>query len=379
MDNQVCSRLIRTGLIRTGLIRNRAIVLALKPGCRGELWLRVWRLALPDIKCPPQANDSDSNGSQFQSAARLGSISQPSRITMDLPRSHLKISQLQAFVAVAQHGNFSTAALELGLSQSTVSHAIATLEAALGVILLARGRHGAALTAIGEQILPEAQQILELLGSIQTKASLDNGLQSGVVRIASVRSIATHLLPDAIVQFRRKFPLIHVVIRDCDHYVEVQQMLREGQAEIGITLMPISAEFEAWELIRDEFVLLLPADATRPTAPLTWEQIADLPMIMNPVAAPHIHTRTVQAHFAQFGHQLNVAYEVKEDSTIIGMVQRGLGATIMARLAAEPIPNSIQMQQLPVPLERKIGIVIRSDSLLPKAAFAFIDILKASH
>lgn len=302
---------------------------------------------------------------------------------MDLPRSHLKISQLQAFVAVAQHGNFSTAALELGLSQSTVSHAIATMEATLGVILLVRGRHGAMLTAIGEQILPEAQQVLALLGSIQTKASLDNGLQSGVVRIASVRSIATHLLPDAIVQFRQKFPLIHVVIRDCEHYVEVQQTLRDGQAEIAITLMPDSAEFEAWELIRDEFVLLLPADtvdpAVDPAVPLTWEQIAKLPFIMNPIAAPHVHTRSVQAHFAQFGHQLNIVYEVKEDSTIIGMVQRGLGATIMARLAAEPIPDSIQMRRLPVPMERKIGIIIRADGLLSKAAFAFIDILKASH
>ncbi len=296
---------------------------------------------------------------------------------MDLSRSNVKISQLQAFVAVAEHGNFSAAALELGLSQSTVSHAIATLESVLGVVLLARGRHGALLTAIGEEILPEARQILELLGSIQTKARFDQGLQSGVVRIASVRSIATHLLPNAILQFRQKFPLVHVVIRDCDHYVEVQQMVREGQAEIGITLMPNSAEFEAWELIRDEFVLLLPDDAIEPNAPLSWEQIVNFPFIMNPIAAPHVHTRTVQAHFAQFGHHLNVAYEVKEDSTIIGMVKGGLGATIMARLAAEPIPDAIQMRQLPVPLERKIGIVIRSEGLLPKAAFAFIDILKA--
>jgi DNA-binding transcriptional LysR family regulator len=298
---------------------------------------------------------------------------------MGLPRSNLKISQLQAFVAVAESGNFSTAALELGLSQSTVSHAIATLESALGVILLARGRHGAMLTAIGEQILPEARQILELLGSIQTKASFDQRLQSGVVRIASVRSIATHLLPSAILQFRQKFPPIHIVLRDCDHYVEVQQMLREGQAEIGITLMPNSAEFEAWELIRDEFVLLLPAAAVEPNTPLSWEQIVNFSFIMNPSAAPHVHTRTVQAHFAQFGHHLNVAYEVKEDSTIIGMVKGGLGATIMARLAAEPIPDSIQMRRLPVPLERKIGVVICSDGLLPKAAFAFIDILKATY
>jgi DNA-binding transcriptional ArsR family regulator len=58
----------------------------------------------------------------------------------------LKISQLRALVAVANHGNFSEAALHLELSQSAVSHAIASLEEELGVMLLSRGRHGAHLT-----------------------------------------------------------------------------------------------------------------------------------------------------------------------------------------------------------------------------------------
>lgn len=70
---------------------------------------------------------------------------------------NLKISQLRALVAVAEHGNFTSAALDLGLSQSTVSHAIATLEEELGVVLLFRGRHGAILTPIGEQVIQEAR------------------------------------------------------------------------------------------------------------------------------------------------------------------------------------------------------------------------------
>ena len=58
------------------------------------------------------------------------------------------ISQLRALVTVADHSNLSSAALQLGLSQSTISHAIATLEE-LDVVLLIRGRHGVALTPIG--------------------------------------------------------------------------------------------------------------------------------------------------------------------------------------------------------------------------------------
>jgi hypothetical protein len=68
-----------------------------------------------------------------------------------LSSSRIKLSQLRALVAVAECGNFSEAALHLEVSQSAVSHAIATLEDELGVVLFTRGRHGATLTPIGER------------------------------------------------------------------------------------------------------------------------------------------------------------------------------------------------------------------------------------
>jgi DNA-binding transcriptional LysR family regulator len=58
------------------------------------------------------------------------------------------------------------------------------------------------------------------------------------------------------------------------------------------------------------------------------------------------------------------------------MVRQGLGSTVIARLAAEPIPEGIQVRSLPVPLERVIGVAILADALLPREAFAFLDILK---
>jgi DNA-binding transcriptional LysR family regulator len=65
----------------------------------------------------------------------------------------LKISQLRTLVAVAEYSNFSEAALHLEISQSAVSHAIAALEAELGVILFHRGRNGADLTPVGKQLV----------------------------------------------------------------------------------------------------------------------------------------------------------------------------------------------------------------------------------
>ncbi len=272
---------------------------------------------------------------------------------------------------VAEYGNFSSAALELGLAQSTVSHAIATLEDELGVVLLLRGRHGAILTPEGKDILQDAQQILQSLESIHKKANLAKGLQGGQVRVATVRSIATHVLPEIIAQFRLKFPMVRVVLEEFDRYVEAEQALREGQVDVGFTSLPTSPEFEARELFRDEFVALLPPNSLN-DIPLTWEQLVRYPMIMN--HRSYQHNKVVRDHLLKFGYELNVAYEMREDSTIISMVRQGLGATVMARLTAEPIPPELQVRSLPVPLERTIGIITLENSLLSQAVFAFLDV-----
>ena len=287
----------------------------------------------------------------------------------------LKISQLRALVAIADRGKFSEASLHLELSQSAVSHAIATLEEELGVVLLQRGRHGATLTPIGEQVVTEARQVLQLLETICQKANLAKGLQSGQVRVAAVRSIATHVLPEVIVRFRDKFPTISVAIAEYDRYAEVEQALREGYADIGFTSLPTTAEFEVRELFRDEFVALLPPGVLEQDVSLSWEQLADYPMIMNVRSLQH--NRAIHDHLSQFGYTLKVDYEVREDSTIISMVRQGLGGTVIARLAAEPIPEGVQIRRLPVPLERVLGVAVLADALHPPAVFAFLDTLKS--
>lgn len=159
--------------------------------------------------------------------------------------SQLKNSQLIALVAVAEHGSFSEAALQLGLAQSTVSHAIATLESELGVVLLLRGRAGAVLTPIGVQIHQQAKEILSRLENIQQTAEQAKGLQTGRVRIATVRTVATHVLPDIISRFQTQHKNLSVEISECDLYTEVEAALRSGRADIGFTSLPTHPDFQS--------------------------------------------------------------------------------------------------------------------------------------
>lgn len=195
----------------------------------------------------------------------------------------LKISQLRIFVALADYHNFSEAALHLEISQSAVSHAIAALEVELGITLFHRGRNGAHLTHVAEQLLLPARQILDLLQKIATEANRARGLKGGNVRLVSFRSAATHILPPLIAQFRRQFPEIEVSVIEADENNETENLLHSGKADIGLIHLPCSPKLETWEIYRDKYVVLLPKSWQLKQIALTWNQLAQYPLIISSI------------------------------------------------------------------------------------------------
>ncbi|MEL7071211.1 MAG: LysR family transcriptional regulator [Cyanobacteria bacterium J06581_3] len=286
----------------------------------------------------------------------------------------IKNSQLMALVAVAQQRSFSGAALQLGLAQSTVSHAIATLESDLGTVLLLRGRSGAVFTPVGTQICERAKTVLELLGEIKQTANRAKELDTGRVRVATVRTVATHVLPEAIAKFKALHPALTVHIAEYDIYAEVENAVREGYADLGCTLLPASSDFQTWELFRDEFVALLPPG--KDTGPLTWDQLTSYSRVANQRSS--VHNTLVEDHLAKFGHSSPIDYAVREDSTLMGLVTQGLGITILSRLEAEPVPPGVRVKSLPEPLERVMGVAILENAVLPRAVFALLDVMRSA-
>jgi DNA-binding transcriptional LysR family regulator len=285
----------------------------------------------------------------------------------------MKLSQLRAVVAVAERGNFSEAALDLQLSQPAISHAIATLEEELGVPLFARGRHGAVLTPAGERILYHARQALQSLEMMEREANLHKGLHGGHVRIASFRSVATHLLPKAIAKFHNQFPEVAVTIIESLAYTDVEQCLRDGRADIGVTYLPTSDEFETWEILRDEYVVLLPPAAQITGSTITWEDIA----VYSPVLLACLPCgRPLHHHIKKVAPFMHISADIQEDSTMVSLVNQGLRAAILPRLAAVPIPKDVQVYSLPEPIERVMAIAILSNALHVPAVFTFLEMLK---
>lgn len=293
----------------------------------------------------------------------------------DNPQNQMKLSQLRVLVAVAEHSTFSEAALSLDISQSAVSHSIAALEDHLGVVLVARGRHGAQLTPMGDRIVAHAREMLHQAEAIVGEVESVKGLKAGQVRVASFRSIAIHLLPDAIAQFNRRYPGIAVNLSEHDNYRQVERALREGRADIGLTVLPAAEDLDTWTILENEYVALMPPQFVATAGGITWGELTQQPMIMPPL--DRVMMRDVYAHIQAHGHHLNVISEVETDTTIVNLVAQGMGATVLPRLAAEPIPSSVQVFSLPEPLSRMIGAAVLADGLHTPAIYGFLDVLKA--
>lgn len=285
----------------------------------------------------------------------------------------MKLSQIHALLAVADCGNFSEAALQLEMSQSAVSHAIAFLETELGVQLFHRGRHGAQLTPVGERLVTHGRQIVRSLELMVKEADAEKGLQGGQVRIVTFRSVATHILPGIIVKFRQRFPKITVSINEVYYTQAVEEALRSGKADIGFVSLPLGDEFETREILRDEYIVLLPPTAQCQNTRITWDELANYPLILQP--AENSCSIPLRKYLATSDFALNIAYELSEDSTIVSMVTQGLGAAILPRLAAEPIPTKVKVCSLPADFERVIGVAVLRDGLLIPAVFAFLDLV----
>jgi DNA-binding transcriptional LysR family regulator len=286
----------------------------------------------------------------------------------------VKLAQLRALVEIAETGNFSEAALRLDLSQSTVSHSIATLEEELGVVLLTRGRHGASLTPVGEQIRQKAGQILQLIEDIGREASHARGIDGGFVRIVAFRSMASQILPVAIAKLHEHYPNINVTLTEMDELRQMEQALLSGKADVCVAELLTGEDFDTLPVLEDPCIALLPIDCSIETPAITWETLYQYPL----VASVHSScTRQIDRMLKQAVPPLEVAYRIRGDSTIVGLVRQGIGIALIHRLAAEPVPADVRVVQLPFTISRWMGASWPKEALLSPAVYAFLEALKS--
>src|SRR5882762_9234894 len=124
-----------------------------------------------------------------------------------------RLKALGMFKAVVDKGGFARAAAELDVSCAVVSRTVQELELLLGVQLLQRTTRRITLTAVGQQVLTRAADLLDAYNELAALSSLSASEPSGIVRLAAPASYARRYLGHALAAFMARHPKVRVDLR----------------------------------------------------------------------------------------------------------------------------------------------------------------------
>ncbi|WP_242844313.1 LysR family transcriptional regulator [Candidatus Soleaferrea massiliensis] len=276
-----------------------------------------------------------------------------------------------AFVKAAECGSFTRAAELLNYSQSGVSRMIADLEAQWGISLLDRGRSGVALTSDGLRLLPYVQCICNDYRQLQMQVDDLNGMQSGLIRIGTFSSVATHWLPKIIQEFQKDYPNIEYELLLGD-YTEIEKWILEGRVDCGFLRLPARPELETIFLKRDRLLAVLPENHTYVACdrfPLS-ALCRDPFVLLEKGAKAEISEVFDKNHITP-----NVRFTTWDDYAVMSMVESGLGISILPELILQRIPYKVVCKELEIPAYRDIGFAMRDSKTVSVAVRRFLEYL----
>jgi LysR family hydrogen peroxide-inducible transcriptional activator len=275
------------------------------------------------------------------------------------------IAGLRAFVAVAEKRQFSSAATALGLSQSTLSQALAALEVGLSTQLVERSTRRVFLTTEGRQLLSHAQAVVEAADAFSAAAAGSSDPLRAGIRLGLIPTVAPYLLPTMLAGVAEQLPELTLRVTE-DQTERLLAVLREGALDAALIALPAEgAGLTAIPIYDEDFVLALP-----PGHPLAGKRrvpataLADLPLLL----LDEGHCLRDQA--LDVCHKAGVRAELANTraaslATAVQCVTGGLGVTLIPQSAVpvEASRSRLGLAQFAAPRPgRRIGLVFRSSS-----------------
>lgn len=287
-----------------------------------------------------------------------------------MQRIKFDLAELQAFVVTAEKASFRLAAEALCLSAPALSRRVERLEEAVGVRLLERTTRRVELTRVGQEFLREARQALAGLDEAVQRLDDHVRLRSGRVTIASVPSVANHLLPRVLKAFADAQPEVQVHVID-ENATEVLGAVARGVADFGLSFtgsQDAALRFQA--LTRERYVLAMPRDhawAARTEVP--WADLAGQRLVS--VSNRSSNRLLLDQAMAGLPGQPVAWYECNHVTGALALVEAGLGLAALPQLALPPDhPRLCGVALVDPDLWRTLGLLQRRDRALGPAAAA---------
>jgi LysR family transcriptional regulator, hydrogen peroxide-inducible genes activator len=250
----------------------------------------------------------------------------------------MTLTELKYIVAVARERHFGKAADACFVSQPTLSVAVKKLEEELDVKLFERSANEITVTALGEEIVRQAQSVLEQAANIKDIAKRGKDPLAGALKLGVIYTIAPYLLPDLVRQVITHLPQMPLILQE-NFTVKLLEMLRTGEIDCAILAEPFpDAGLAVAPLYDEPFFAAVPSQ--HPLAKLssvTTEALKSETMLL--LGSGHCfrdHVLEVCPEFARFSSDaegIRKSFEGSSLETIKHMVAAGMGITLVPRLS----------------------------------------------
>lgn len=284
----------------------------------------------------------------------------------------MNLQKYLSFVKTVEYGSFTKAAEILNYTQSGISRMIADLEKEWSVTLLERSKNGVKPTSDGLKLLPYAQNLCADFDKLKMQVDELNGLQSGLIRIGTFSSVATHWLPNIIKEFQKDYPNIDYELLLGD-YTEIEEWIHTGRVDCGFLRLPTHTDFDTIFLEEDKLMAIIPEKhPLKDCEKFPVAALCDEPFMLLEKGAK----AEISEIFESNNLTPNVKFTTWDDYAVMSMVESGLGIAILPELILKRVPYRIIAKELDVPAYRNIGLALRDKKTASLAVKRFVEYLK---
>lgn len=271
----------------------------------------------------------------------------------------MNLEQIRYFLGLADDLHFWNASERMNITQSALSRHIKALEDELGVVLFDRTKRKVSLTTAGTFLQGEWQRMLTDMDNVHRQARLLSSGVAGVLRIGHPSSIRFSIMPDLVVALSRAYPQVKLELVSVDDE-DIEEVLLRYQIDIGFEREhPVHTSLSSQLLLIEPFALVINEQHPIQSSQFTdLGQFRDEPFVLTPRCHSMAYKISVDAIFPQYGFTPRIVFESSHGMTLLSLVARGMGVTILPLSYEKGAPAGVRF--IPLPHETSLYMIWRN-------------------